>query len=232
MDAVTVLFNTVLVVFVASTMLGAGLGTTTAALAGVLKNVPLVALVLLVNLVVVPLLGWGIAEVLSLGTAGYVALVLACSSPGGPFGAKLAMTQRGDLVTGSALQVLLAAIGSLTFLRNRFQRVLVIKRSELGTPLTLPILVNVKAGEDRGSLAAGPFRCRARGSSLVARNGGRMAAIGDQGIEPDVLRAARGGVARQLAADHRPARVGDPSGGRARDRACHCCRGTDGDRGT
>ncbi|MGW2102437.1 hypothetical protein ACWCPX_32995 [Streptomyces olivaceoviridis] len=37
------------------------------------------------------------------------------SSPGGPFGAKLATGQQGDVVAGAATQVLLASLGSLTF---------------------------------------------------------------------------------------------------------------------
>jgi len=44
-----------------------------------------------------------------------VALILVASSPGAPFGAKVAMIQRGDVLTGSTVQVLLAAIGSVTF---------------------------------------------------------------------------------------------------------------------
>jgi hypothetical protein len=56
------------------------------------------------------LLGWGVSELLSLSTAGYVALVLIASSPGAPFGAKLAMTQRGDVVV---LQLNPFAIGLL-----------------------------------------------------------------------------------------------------------------------
>lgn len=115
MEFVTAAFNAVLVAFIVSTMLVAGLGTRIDELLGVLRRGKLLLLVLLANLVVVPLLGWGVAAAFGLSTAGTVALLLVASSPGAPFGAKLAMVQRGDVLTGSTLQVLLAALGSLTF---------------------------------------------------------------------------------------------------------------------
>jgi bile acid:Na+ symporter, BASS family len=115
MDLVTAAFNLVLVVFIASTMLAAGLGTSTADLVAVLRRGSLLALVLATNLVVVPLLGWGVAWLFGLSTAATIALILVASSPGAPFGAKVAMIQRGDVLTGSTLQVLLAAVGSVTF---------------------------------------------------------------------------------------------------------------------
>jgi BASS family bile acid:Na+ symporter len=66
-------------------------------------------------MVVVPLLGWGIGALLSLPSAAFIALILVAASPGGPFGAKLAMVQSGDVVGGAAMQVLLASAGSITF---------------------------------------------------------------------------------------------------------------------
>lgn len=109
------LFTALTVVFIAATMFTAGLGTTLEALRSVLANIPLLALALLANLAAVPLLGWGIGALFGLPTAAYIALVLAAASPGGPFGAKLAMVQSGDVTAGAAMQVLLATIGSLTF---------------------------------------------------------------------------------------------------------------------
>ncbi|MEV0151687.1 MULTISPECIES: bile acid:sodium symporter [unclassified Nonomuraea] len=115
MNTLHLLFNAVTVIFIAATMFAAGLGTTLTALLTVLANLPLLLLVLLANLVAVPLLGWGVAALFGLPTAAFVALLLVASSPGGPFGAKLAMVQNGDVVAGAAMQALLAAIGSLTF---------------------------------------------------------------------------------------------------------------------
>lgn len=115
MDTLHLLFNAVTVVFIAATMFAAGLGATIAALRGVFTDVRLLLLALLANLVAIPLLGWGVGELFSLPTAPFIALVLVASSPGGPFGVKLAMVQSGDVLVGAALQVLLAAVGSLTF---------------------------------------------------------------------------------------------------------------------
>jgi bile acid:Na+ symporter, BASS family len=115
MAFVTAAFNVVLVVFIGSTMLAAGLGTRVEDLLAVLRRGSLLLLVLAANLVVVPLLGWGVAAAFGLSTAATVALLLVASSPGAPFGAKIAMLQRGDVLTGSTLQVLLAALGSVTF---------------------------------------------------------------------------------------------------------------------
>lgn len=109
------LFNAVTVIFIGATMFAAGLGATLPSLRAVLSNVPLLVLVLLANLVVVPLLAWGIAALFALPEAAFIALLLTASSPGGPFGAKLGMVQNGDVVAGAAVQVLLAAIGSITF---------------------------------------------------------------------------------------------------------------------
>jgi bile acid:Na+ symporter, BASS family len=115
MELVTAAFNLVLVAFIGATMLAAGLGTRVADLVSVLRRGSLLAFVLAANLVVVPLLGWGVAWLLGLSTAATIALILVASSPGAPFGAKVAMIQRGEVLTGSTLQVLLAAIGSVSF---------------------------------------------------------------------------------------------------------------------
>ncbi|GGQ19890.1 bile acid:sodium symporter [Streptosporangium pseudovulgare] len=115
MNTLHLLFNAVTVIFIAATMFAAGLGTTWPDLRAVLTDGPLLALVLLVNLVALPLLGWGIAALFGLPTPAFVALLLIASSPGGPFGAKLGMVQHGDVAAGAAAQVLLAAVGSITF---------------------------------------------------------------------------------------------------------------------
>lgn len=136
MEVLTALLNTVLVAFVVATMLSAGLRTSVPALLGVLRNAVLVVLVLIANLVVVPLLGLAVGLLSALSTAGLVALVLVASSPGAPFGAKMAMIQKGDVVTGSVLQVLLAAVGSLTF---PITANLLLGRAGLGDDITLPV---------------------------------------------------------------------------------------------
>ena len=136
MDVINALLNTFVVVLIASTMFAAGLGTTLGALGATFRNVKLVLLVLVANLVLVPLIGWGTAAVLALGTPAYVALVLLACSPGAPFAAKLAMIQRGDVVTGASLQVLLAALGSLTFAPTANA---IFTAAQLGGGISLPV---------------------------------------------------------------------------------------------
>lgn len=109
------IFNASLVIMIAATMFTAGLSTTLSALGGVFKNVWLVVLVLVAAFLIRPLVGWGTAALLSLAGPAYVAMLLLASCPGAPFGAKLVMTARGDVITGAALQVVMAAIGSVTF---------------------------------------------------------------------------------------------------------------------
>ncbi len=109
------LFNASLVIMIVATMFGAGLSTTFSALGKVFKNIWLVVLVLLTAIVIRPLVGWGTAELLSLETPSYIALLLLAACPGAPMAAKMVMAARGNVVTGASLQVVLAAIGSITF---------------------------------------------------------------------------------------------------------------------
>jgi BASS family bile acid:Na+ symporter len=107
-------FNTLVLVFVASTLLAVGLGTTSTMLRRTIGNAPLLLGALAANLILIPALGWGLAEILAPDGPTYIALVLAATSPGGPFGAKLAQIQRGDAVAGAALMAILAVVGSLS----------------------------------------------------------------------------------------------------------------------
>jgi bile acid:Na+ symporter, BASS family len=115
METLHLVTNAVTVIFIATTMFAAGLGATLPALRAILADLPLLLLALSANLVVIPLLGWGVAALFGLSTAPFIALVLVASSPGGPLGAKLGMVQNGDVVAGAAMQVLLATAGSITF---------------------------------------------------------------------------------------------------------------------
>jgi BASS family bile acid:Na+ symporter len=135
-EVLSTLFSLVLVVFIVSMMLAAGLSATVAALGQVLRRFWLVLLVLIVNLVLIPLLGWGLAELFALTTPAYIALVLVACSPGGPFGAKAALIQRGDVVTAGALQILLAVVGSVTF---PFTASWVLSAADLGESISIPV---------------------------------------------------------------------------------------------
>ncbi|MFF3782106.1 bile acid:sodium symporter family protein [Streptomyces sp. NPDC001933] len=136
MNTLHLVLNAVTVIFIAATMFAAGLRATVPALRGVFANVPLLLLALTANMMVIPLLGWGIGSLLGLPSASFTALILIASSPGGPFGAKLATVQQGDLVTGAAMQVLLASIGSLTFAPTASA---VLTAADIGTKVSLDV---------------------------------------------------------------------------------------------
>ena len=114
-DLMGALFNASLTIMIVATMFAAGLATTTKALGSVFKNIWLLVLVLVTAFVLRPLVGWGLAAVFSLGTASYIVMLLLAACPGAPLGAKFVMTAKGDLTTAASLQVVLAAIGSITF---------------------------------------------------------------------------------------------------------------------
>ena len=136
MDTITQLFNIVLVIFIVATMLSAGFNTTFEQLAGVYRRWQLVLMVVVVGFVVRPLVGWGTAEVFSLETSAFVAMVLLWSCPGAPFGSKLVMTAKANIQTGAVLQVTMAALGSLTFAPTANA---IISAADLGDDISLPV---------------------------------------------------------------------------------------------
>jgi BASS family bile acid:Na+ symporter len=136
MEAIQALFNIVLILFIVTTMLSAGLRTTFDQIATVFKRFPLVLMVVFVAFVVRPLVGWGVAEVFSLATPAFIAMVLLWSCPGAPFGAKLVMNAKADLQTGAVLQVLMASVGSITFAPTANA---IIKAADLGSDVSLPV---------------------------------------------------------------------------------------------
>jgi BASS family bile acid:Na+ symporter len=136
MEILSTIFSLVLVVFIVSMMLAAGLNATIASLGQVFRKFWLVILVLVVNFVLIPLLGWGIAELFALATPAFIAMVLVACSPGAPFGVKPAVTSGGDVVTASSLQILMAALGSFTF---PFTANWILSAADLGEGISLPV---------------------------------------------------------------------------------------------
>jgi BASS family bile acid:Na+ symporter len=113
MDVIEVLFQWLVVIFIVATMFSVGLTTTLDDLGKVFGNAWFVVGALVASLVVVPLLGLGIAELFDLPTPAYIALVLVGASAGGPFSAALNKNQKGDVLTGAAMMTMLALIGSV-----------------------------------------------------------------------------------------------------------------------
>ncbi len=136
MEILSTIFSLVLIVFIVSMMLAAGLSATVASLGRVFRKFWLVILVLVVNFVLVPLLGWGIAELFALTTPAFIALVLIACSPGAPFGVKVVVTAGGDVVTASSLQILIAVLGSFTF---PITANWILSVADLGEGISLPV---------------------------------------------------------------------------------------------
>ena len=130
------LFNIVLVVMIVATMVSAGFTTTMSAIGKVLSNIVLVVLVLVTGLVLRPLVGWGLAEVFSLSTEAYIAMILLAVVPGAPLGVKFVMGARGDVTTGAVFQVLLAVVASFTFAPTANA---ILEAADLGDGVSLPV---------------------------------------------------------------------------------------------
>ncbi len=113
MDVIEVLFQWLVVIFIVATMFSVGLRTRLSDLGKVFGNAWFVVGALVASLVVVPLLGLGIAELFDLPAPAYIALVLIGASAGGPFSAALNKNQKGDVVTGAAMMTMLALVGSV-----------------------------------------------------------------------------------------------------------------------
>lgn len=135
-------FNVFLVVFIVATMISAGFTTTFESLGGVLRKWTLVLMVLFVAFIVRPLVGWGAAELFSLETSAFIALVLMASVPGAPLGVKFVAMARGDVVTGATFQVLLAVVASITFAPTAN---FIIETASLGDSISLPVADIIKA---------------------------------------------------------------------------------------
>jgi BASS family bile acid:Na+ symporter len=96
--------------FVVASMLATGLDLTVAQIVGPLKNVGLVALALLANFVLVPLLTMGIIWLIPLEESLQIGLIVLATVAGAPFLVKEVQAARGDLSQGVALMFLLMVV--------------------------------------------------------------------------------------------------------------------------
>ena len=99
-----------LLVFVLSSMLAMGLSLTVAQIIEPLRSIRLVAIALALNFLVVPALGWGIGQMLSLDEGLATGLVIMAAAAGAPFLPKLAGAANGDMAFSVGLMVLLMVV--------------------------------------------------------------------------------------------------------------------------
>ncbi len=101
--------------FVVSSMLGVGLSLTLSQIIAPLRRVRLVAVALVANFVVAPLVAVAITKLIPLSEPLTVGLLLLGTAAGAPFLPKLVETAQGDLAFAVALMVLLL-VGMLGYL--------------------------------------------------------------------------------------------------------------------
>ena len=111
------------VVFLLSSMFGAGLSLTLGGLAAPLSSVRLVLFALLLNFVFAPGLAWLLTVVIPLQREHAIATFLLAGAAGAPFLPKLAESARGDMALAVALMALLIC-GTIVFM-----------------PLALPVMI-------------------------------------------------------------------------------------------
>jgi BASS family bile acid:Na+ symporter len=98
------------VLFVITSMLGMGMSLTMAQILQPLKNTRLVALALLANFVLVPLLAYAITLVIPLEQSLGIGLVVLATAAGAPFLPKLVQGAKGNVAFGVGLMVLLMVV--------------------------------------------------------------------------------------------------------------------------
>jgi predicted Na+-dependent transporter len=107
MDALAAIVQVSLLVFVVSSMLAMGFSLTVQAIIAPLKNLRLVLLALAVNFVAVPIVAWGVGEVIGLDQDIFTGLIILATAAGAPFLPKLAGAAKGDTAFSVGLMVML-----------------------------------------------------------------------------------------------------------------------------
>lgn len=106
-DVFGFLLDVVVVIFPVASMLSVGLSYSLSDIVGPLRAVGKVVLVLVANFVLVPLLAWGVAGLLSLEPGHAAGLALLGVAAGAPFLIKLTEVADGDLRLSTALLLIL-----------------------------------------------------------------------------------------------------------------------------
>ena len=107
MDALSVIVQVSMLVFVVSSMLAMGFSLTVPAIIAPLKDARLVVFALAVNFVAIPLVAWAIQAVMDLDQDIYTGLLLMATAAGAPFLPKLAQVAKGNSAFSVGLMVLL-----------------------------------------------------------------------------------------------------------------------------
>jgi BASS family bile acid:Na+ symporter len=110
MDALNVIVQISMLLFVVSSMLAMGFSLTVPEIIAPLKNIKLVLLALAVNFIVVPLVAVAIQAVMNLDQDIYTGILLIATAAGAPFLPKLAEIAKGNAAFSVGLMVLLMVV--------------------------------------------------------------------------------------------------------------------------
>ena len=107
----TALFNAGLFIMIVTLVMSLGMGFTVAQVVAPLRRVWVFVAAVAINVVVVPLVAWGLARLFPITSDQVVGLVLVCVASAGPAGLKAAqLTKRADMALAVSLVIVLQLI--------------------------------------------------------------------------------------------------------------------------
>lgn len=109
-DVLNTILGVSLLMFVITSMLAMGFSLTMARILAPLKSGRLVAVAIVVNFIVVPLLAWGLAELVGLSEGLTIGLILMGTAAGAPFLPKLGEIAKGNIAFSVGLMVMLMVL--------------------------------------------------------------------------------------------------------------------------
>ncbi len=109
-EILQIVFKVSLLIFIVSSMLSMGLGLTVRQIVEPLKNVKLVALSLIINFILVPLLVYAIISLIPLNEGEKIAMSLLAIAAGAPFIPKLADIAKANIPFSIGLMLLLMVV--------------------------------------------------------------------------------------------------------------------------
>jgi BASS family bile acid:Na+ symporter len=105
------LFNAGLFVMIVTLVMSLGMGFTVGQVLAPLRRVGIVAAALVINVLIVPLIAWGLANLFPITSEQVVGLVLVCIASAGPAGLKAAqLAKRADMALAVSLVIVLQLI--------------------------------------------------------------------------------------------------------------------------
>ena len=109
-DIIAVIANIAVIAFVVASMLAMGLSLTVKQVTDPLRNLRLVAIALIANFVLLPLVAIALRAIIPLREGHAIGLILLATAAGAPFLPKLAQTAKGNIALSVGLMVLLMVV--------------------------------------------------------------------------------------------------------------------------